>query len=77
MGPFIEGYRAWLVGWGYAQETVKNMLAIAGDLGRWMDIRDVAPDGVDRCVIAEFRVACSAARMRCVPGARGLDPLLD
>ena len=26
-------YRAWLVGWSYAPETVKNMLAIAGDLG--------------------------------------------
>jgi hypothetical protein len=35
-------------------ETVKNMLAIAGDLGRWMDSRDVAPGRVDRCVIAEF-----------------------
>ena len=52
-------YRAWLVGWSYAPETVKNMLAIAGDLGRWMDSRDVAPGRVDRCVIAEFRVACS------------------
>ena len=47
-------YRAWLVGWSYAPETVKNMLAIAGDLGRWMDSRDVAPGRVDRCVIAEF-----------------------
>jgi hypothetical protein len=61
MGSSIEEYRAWLVGWSYAPETVKNMLATAGDLGRWMDIRDVAPDRVDRCVIAEFRVACSAA----------------
>jgi hypothetical protein len=33
MGPFIEGYRAWLVGLGYTPETIKNMLAMVGDLG--------------------------------------------
>ncbi len=47
-------YRTWLVGWSYAPETVKNMLAIAGDLGPMMDSRDVAPGRVDRCVIEEF-----------------------
>ena len=61
-------YRAWLVGWSYAPETVKNMLAIAGDLGRWMDSRDVAPGRVDRCVIAEFAsrqlAECDACRAR-------------
>jgi integrase/recombinase XerD len=77
MGPFIEGYRAWLVGLGYTRGTVVNMLAMAGDLGRWMDVRDLAPGGLDRVVAAEFRSACGAAGMRCVPGPRGLDPLLN
>jgi site-specific recombinase XerD len=77
MGPFIDGYRDWLAGRGYTPATVINMLAMAGDLGRWMDVHDLAPGELDRDVITEFRNAMRAAAMRCVPGARGLDPLLD
>ena len=77
MGPFIEGYRAWLAGRGYTPGTIVNMLAMAGDLGRWMDARGVAPSDLDRVMIAEFRDAMRAVGMRCVPGARGLDPLLE
>lgn len=77
MGPFIEGYRDWLAGRGYTSATVINMLAMAGDLGRWMGAHDVVPADLDREVIAEFRNAMRAAGRRCVPGARGLDPVLD
>ena len=77
MGPFIEGYRAWLAGRGYTPGTIVNMLAMAGVLGRWMDARGIAPSDLDRAVITEFRDALRAAGMRCVPGARGLDPLLE
>lgn len=77
MGLFIDGYRDWLAGRGYTPATVINMLAMAGDLGRWMDAHDLAAGELDRDVIAEFRIAMRAAGMRCVPGARGLDPLLD
>jgi site-specific recombinase XerD len=77
MGPFIEGYRDWLLSRGYTSATVINMLAMAGGLGRWMDARDLAPADLDRAVIAEFADAMRAAGRRCVPGARGLDPLLD
>ena len=49
---------------GYAPGTVINMLAMAGDLGRWMDIRDIAAGDLDRAVIAEFRSAMRAAPMR-------------
>ncbi|QYB00300.1 tyrosine-type recombinase/integrase (plasmid) [Rhodococcus sp. USK10] len=77
MGPFIEGYRTWLLGLGYTRGSVVNMLAIAGDLGRWMDVRDLAPDGLDRVVVAQFRSACRDAGMHCAPGPRGLDPLLN
>ena len=61
MGPFIEGYRAWLAGRGYSPGTVINMLAMAGDLGRWMDARDIAAGDLDRAVIAEFRDAMRTA----------------
>jgi integrase/recombinase XerD len=77
MGPFIEGYRAWLVGLGYSPGTVINMLAMAGDLGRWMEARDVAASELDRVMVAEFRDAMRMAGMRNVPGAHGLDRLLQ
>ncbi len=34
MGPFIEGYRAWLAGRDYTAGTIVNMLAMAGGLAR-------------------------------------------
>jgi integrase len=77
MGRFIEGYRAWLAGLGYSPGTVINMLAMAGDLGRWMDARDVAASDLDRVAVAEFRDAMRTAGMRNVPGAHGLDRLLQ
>ena len=33
MGPFIEGYRAWLAGRGYTPGTIVSMLAMAGGSG--------------------------------------------
>jgi len=77
MGPFVEGYRAWLAGRGYTPGTIVGMLAMASGLGRWMDARGLAPGDLDRAAVAEFRDALRAAGMRCVPGAHGLDPLLE
>ncbi len=34
MGPFIEGYRAWLAERDYTRGTIVGMLAMAGGLGR-------------------------------------------
>ena len=61
MGPFIEGYRAWLAGAGYAPGTIVGMLAMAGGLGRWMDARGLAPGDLDRAAVTEFRDALRAA----------------
>ena len=77
MGPMIEGYRAWLTKRGYSSGTVIHLLAMAGALGRWMNTRDIAVGDLNRAVIAEFRSARHASGMRGVPGARGLDPLLE
>ncbi len=77
MGPFIEGYCAWLSGRGYTPGTIVGMLAMAGGLGRWMDARGIAPGDLDLAAITEFRNALRAAGMRRVPGAHGLDPLLE
>jgi hypothetical protein len=77
MGSFIEGYRAWLTKRGYSPGTVIHLLAMAGALGRWMDTRGVVVRDLNRAVIAEFRRARHASGMRCVPGAHGLDRLLE
>jgi site-specific recombinase XerD len=77
MGPFIEGYWAWLTERGYSPGTVIHLLAMAGALGRWMDTRGIVVGDLNRPVIAEFRSARHAAGMRCVPGAHGLDRLLE
>jgi len=60
MGPFIEGYRAWLAGRGYAAGTIVSMLARAGALGRWMDARGIGPGDLDQAAITEFRDALRA-----------------
>jgi integrase/recombinase XerD len=77
MGPFIEGYRAWLTKRGYSPGTVIHLLAMAGALGRWINTCDIAVGDLSRAVVAEFRSARHASGMRWVPGARGLDPLLE
>lgn len=77
MEPFIGRYRTWLAELGYTPGTVINMLAMAGDLGRWMDSRDIVAGDLTRVVIAEFLAAMRAAGMRCVPGEHGLDQLLE
>jgi site-specific recombinase XerD len=77
MGPVIEGYRAWLAERGYTPGTIVGMLAMAGGLGRWMDARDIALGDLDRAAVTEFRDALRAAGRRCVPGAHGLDRLLE
>ena len=77
MGPFIEGYRAWLAERDYTRGTIVGMLAMAGGLGRWMDARDIALGDLDRAAVTEFRDALRAAGRRCVPGAHGLDRLLE
>jgi hypothetical protein len=41
-GPYVEGYRSWLLGLGYSPLSVTRSLTALGHLGRWM-----AREGVD------------------------------
>ena len=41
LGPFVEGYRAWLLEAGYTPQTVRLMLKDLGRLGRWMDAEGI------------------------------------
>jgi hypothetical protein len=45
LGPFVEGYRVWLLEAGYTPQTVRAMLKELGSLGRWMDAGDFGAVG--------------------------------
>ena len=59
LGPFVEGYRAWLLERGYSTSVVIRSLGTLGHLGRWMEQDALAVDQLsdDRvsAFLAEFR----------------------
>ena len=44
LGPFVEDYRAWLVGRGYSPSVVVRSLITLGHLGRWLERNALAVD---------------------------------
>ena len=44
LGPFVDGYRAWLVGRGYSPCVVVRSLVTLGHLGRWLERNALAVD---------------------------------
>ncbi|QSB12837.1 tyrosine-type recombinase/integrase [Natronosporangium hydrolyticum] len=77
MGPYIESLRAWLLERGYAPGSIKHVLTLAGQLGRWMQSSDVKFSQLDSVAVESFLDALRARGVRRVPGPRGLRPLLD
>lgn len=59
LGPFVEGYRAWLLERGYATSVVIRSLGTLGHLGRWMERDAVAVDQLSHervsAFLAEYR----------------------
>jgi site-specific recombinase XerD len=76
MGPYIAGFEAWLLELGYTDGTTKGMLAVAGQLGRWMASEGLAPSQLTDVAIDGFRGSRHAGGYRRVPSARALRPLL-
>lgn len=74
MGSYVEGYRAWLIETGYTSGTVRNMLQILGDLGRWMEQQEVEPAELGLETLEAFRQEWALARM---PSMRSLAPLAE
>ena len=64
LGPQVEGYRAWLAQRGYTLQTVRNMLADLGRVGRWMSREGLVTAQLDEDAMAAFRVAWQAAGRR-------------
>ena len=77
LGPQVEGYRAWLAYRGYTSQTVRNMLADLGRLGRWMSGEGLVPAQLDEDAMAAFVGAGQAAGRRRALGPRAMMPLLS
>lgn len=56
LGPFVEGFRVWLLEAGYTPQTVRGMLKELGSLGRWMNAEDVEVGALTVCGIESFLV---------------------
>lgn len=77
MGPHIAGLQARWLELGYTPDTVKNMLSVAGQLGRWMATVDLDVSQLDATSIEAFVRTLRDSGARRGPGVRGLTPLLD
>jgi site-specific recombinase XerD len=76
LGPQVVGYRAWLAHRGYTPQTIRNMLADLGRLGRWMSGEGLVTAELDEDAMAAFVAAGQAAGRRRALGPRAMMPLL-
>lgn len=76
LGPFVEGYRVWLLEAGYTPQTVRGMLKVLGHLGRWMVREEVEVGAVDTAAVEEFLASLRAEGLRRVPTVRALGSLV-
>ena len=77
LGPFVEGYRVWLLEAGYTPQTVRWMLRDLGRLGRWMDAEDVQIGALTVTGVESWLAARRAADGYRVPTVRALRALLS
>jgi site-specific recombinase XerD len=76
LGPFVEGYRGRLLELGYTPGTVRGMLRVLGQLGRWMAGEGLEPGQLDDAAIEAFLAARRAGGDRRVPTVRALGQLV-
>ena len=76
LGPQVDGYQAWLLKRGYSPDTVRNMLKLLGQIGRWLEVENLAVTDLDESQLDRFIAARRAAGDRRCPGPRGMRPLL-
>jgi hypothetical protein len=75
LGPFVEGYRAWLLGRGYSSSVVIRSLIALGHLGRWMEREALEVDQLTADVVSAFLAEYRSVRGR-LPTA-SVWPLLE
>jgi site-specific recombinase XerD len=76
LGPYVEGYRARLLELGYTPGTVRGMLKVLGQLGRWMECAGLEAGQLDEAAIDAFLTARRAGGDRHVPTARALGQMV-
>jgi site-specific recombinase XerD len=76
LGPFVDGYRVWLLEAGYTPQTVRGMLMVLGQLGRWMASEGVEVGEVDVAAVESFLTSLRADGHRRVPTVRALGSLV-
>jgi len=54
LGPYVEGYRAWLTARGYTPLTVRNMLKDLGKVGQWMSREALVTSQLDEETMVSF-----------------------
>jgi hypothetical protein len=57
LGPYVEGYRSWLLELGYSPLTVTHSLTALGHLGRWMARGHVEVETLDGDAVRAFLAA--------------------
>ncbi len=75
LGPFVDGYSAWLVERGYSPSVVVRSLVTLGHLGRWLDRNALAVDQLSAGAVSGFLTEYRDDRGR-LPGASAW-PLLE
>jgi site-specific recombinase XerD len=68
LGPFVEGYRAWLLARGYSPSVVIRSLITLGHLGRWLERNALAVDQLTAEAISTFLAEYRVDHVR-LPGA--------
>jgi site-specific recombinase XerD len=77
MGPHIDGLRARLLELGYTPGSIKQILTLVGQLGRWMASADVEVSQLDEAVVGSFLDTMRIRGKQRIPGMRSLRPLLS
>jgi hypothetical protein len=68
LGPFVDGYRAGLVGRGYSPSVVVRSVVTLGHLGRWLEGNALAVDQLTAAAVGGFLAEYRVDRGR-LPGA--------
>jgi site-specific recombinase XerD len=76
LGPFVDGYRVWLLEAGYTPKTARWMLRDLSRLGRWMDTQDIQVGAMTVTDVESWLAARRAANGYRVPTVRALRSLL-
>jgi hypothetical protein len=72
LGPYVEGYSAWLMRRGHTALTTRNMLKEFGQVGRWLGVKHMDVWLLSEPQLIRFLADQRRAGYRKLPGLRGL-----